>query len=221
MQAIEQGETLLNRFHHLESGSLVIAAGDSITTHYLLPYLEQFHAKYPEIKIEMANSYSTQMLDSVKAGKAELAFVNLPAEDDELFIKPCLEIHDVFVCSPEYQKKESYSWKEIAQLPLMMLEKNSVSRQYTDKKFQEKNIELKPQIEMAVHELLIRFASINLGVACVVEEFAKESLLSKSVSKIKLNPPLPSRNIGYAYLKHNPLSPAAKAFLEIIGNKNL
>ena len=39
INSIEQGETLLQRFHHLESGSLTIAAGDSITAHYLLPYL--------------------------------------------------------------------------------------------------------------------------------------------------------------------------------------
>ena len=33
----------------------------------------------------------------VKEGKAELAFVNLPTEDEELCIEPCFEIHDVFV----------------------------------------------------------------------------------------------------------------------------
>ena len=31
IQSIEQGETLLARLHHLESGSLVIAAADTIT----------------------------------------------------------------------------------------------------------------------------------------------------------------------------------------------
>ena len=46
MQSIEQGETLLARLHHLESGSLAIAASDTITGRYLLPYLEKFHIKY-------------------------------------------------------------------------------------------------------------------------------------------------------------------------------
>ena len=45
MQSIEQGETLIERFRHLESGTLTIAAGDTITSHYLLPYLEKFHAQ--------------------------------------------------------------------------------------------------------------------------------------------------------------------------------
>ena len=35
MQAIEQGETLIDRLRHLESGVLTIAAGDTITSHFL------------------------------------------------------------------------------------------------------------------------------------------------------------------------------------------
>ncbi|MBO5020498.1 MAG: LysR family transcriptional regulator [Clostridia bacterium] len=216
MQSIEQGETLLARLHHLDSGSLIIAAGDTITGQYLLPYLEQFHENYPNIRIEMANSYSSRMLQCVKEGKAELAFVNLPVTDDELCIKPCLEIHDIFVCGSEYSAKKSYTWSEIAQLPLILLEENSNSRRYIDEKFKEKKIILKPQIEMAVHDLLIRFASIHLGVSCVVEEFSKESLDSGIIKPLNLNPPLPPRSIGCAYLKHNSLSPAAKAFLKLI-----
>ncbi|MBR5155143.1 MAG: LysR family transcriptional regulator [Clostridia bacterium] len=216
MQAIQQGETLLARLHHLESGSLVIAAGDTITSHYLLPYLEQFHAIYPGIRIEMSNSYSYQMLQLVKEGNAELAFVNLPVTDEELCIEPCLEIHDIFVCSADYNAKQSYTWEEMSQEPLILLEKNSTSRRYIDKKFEEKQIQLKPQIEIAAHDLLTRFASIRLGVSCVIEEFSKESLENKVIKKMNLTPPLPPRNIGYAYLRHTPLSLAAQAFLKLI-----
>lgn len=216
MQALEQGETLLARLHHLDSGSLIIAAGDTITSRYLLPYLEKFHALYPGIRIEMANSYSHHMLELVKEGKAELAFVNLPVSDNELCIKPCLNIHDIFVCGIDYDRKESYTWEEMAQQSLILLETNSTSRRYLDEQFKEKGITLKPQIEIAAHDLLIRFASIHLGVSCVVEEFSKESLNQGIIRKMELYPPLPQRSIGYAHLKSTPLSLAAQAFLKLI-----
>lgn len=216
INSIEQGETLLQRFHHLESGSLTIAAGDSITAHYLLPYLEKFHEAYPDIRIEMANSYSTQMLKQVKEGKTELAFVNLPASDEELIITPCFEINDIFVCGSEYNPKDEYTWDEIAKEPLILLEKNSISRMYIDEKFKAKNINLEPQIEIAAHEILIRFASIRLGISCVIKEFSKESLDKGIIKEINLKPKIPSRHIGYAYHRQSPLSPAAKAFLEFI-----
>jgi len=216
MFAIEQGETLLARLHHLDSGSLVIAAADTITSHYLLPYLEKFHAKYPGIRIEMANSYSYHMLQLVKEGKAELAFVNLPVSDEELCIEPCIEIHDIFVCGGKHGQKKRYTWSEMAEEPLILLEKNSASRHYVEESFAKKHMDLKPQIEVAAHELLLRFASIHLGVSCVVEEFSREELERGTVVKMPLDPPLAPRHIGCAYLHHNPLSLAAQAFMRLI-----
>lgn len=216
MQSIEQGETLLARLHHLDSGSLMIAAGDTITKHFLLPYLEKFHTMYPGIRIEMANSYSSRMLQFVKEGKAELAFVNLPIADEELSIVPCMEIQDVFVCGPEYKTKGRYTWDEIAKEPLILLETNSASRRFLENVFAKKHIPLEPQVELAVHDLLIQFASIHLGVSCVIEEFSKEDMENGYIRKMNVYPPLPKRNIGYAYLQHNPLSKPAQAFLKLI-----
>ena len=214
--SIEQGENQLERLRHLESGELKIAAGDTITRHFLLQYLEKFHKLYPEIRIEMANSYSSQMLSLVKEGKADLAFINMPLKDDELVIEPCHEINDVFICGPNFEAKPSYSWEEAANLPLILLEKNSSSRRFLEKTFKEKNISLNPQVEFAAHDLLIRFASIHLGVSCVVEEFSTEELNSGTIRKLNLDPPLPKRSIGCAYLKNAPLSYAAKAFKDLI-----
>lgn len=216
INSIEQGESQLERLRHLEAGELKIAAGDTITTQFLLKYLEEFHASYPDIRIEMANSYSSQMLNLVKEGKADLAFVNMPLQDDDLVIEPCLEINDVFVCGPDFEVKDSYSWEEVAQLPLILIEKNASSRHFLEKNFREKDISLNPQIEVAVHDLLIRFASIHLGVSCVIEQFSKEELDKGLIKKIAINPPLPARSIGCAYLKNAPLSYAAKAFMELI-----
>ncbi len=218
IQSLEQGEFMLERLQHLESGTLTIAAGDTITTHFLLPYLEKFHASYPGVRIEMANSYSSHMLQLVKEGKADLAFINLPVDDDELCIKPCLEIHDVFVSGAEFVSKESYSWEEVANLPLILLEKKSSSRRYLDKCFEEKQISLVPQIEIAAHDLLIKFASIRLGISCVVKEFSKNELESGIIKSLPVTPQLPNRSIGYAYAKNSQLSLTAQAFLKLINN---
>ena len=214
--AIEQGENQLERLRHLEAGELKIAAGDTITTHFLLSYLERFHATYPHVRIEMASSYSTGTLSLVKEGKADLAFVNMPIEDEEFVIRPCLAVCDAFVCGAEYQTKEVYSWEEVARLPLILLEDNSTSRRHLDRLFARRGVSLTPQIEVAVHDLLLRFASIHLGVSCVTEQFASEELQAGLVKKLRLDPPLPPRSIGCAYLKSAPLSSAAEAFLRLI-----
>lgn len=40
---------------HMEAGELKIGASDTIIAHYLLPYLEQYHKRYPEINIKVTN----------------------------------------------------------------------------------------------------------------------------------------------------------------------
>ena len=219
MDSILQGETILARLNHLDSGSLVIAAADTITNHFLLPFLEQFHNLYPNIRIEMANSYSYEMLRLVKEGTAELAFINLPAKDDELIIEPCLNIHDIFVAAKDYKLKKEYSWTDIEKEPIILIEKKSVSRNFIDEEFEKKKITLKPNIEVASHEVLLRFATIHLGVSCVVEEFSQSELNTGKINKLNLVPPLPHRSIAYAHLKHNTLSKPAQAFLDLIKNK--
>ncbi len=214
--SISQGETLLAQFQHLHAGSLKIAAGDTVTAHYLLPYLEEFHTKYPDIRIEMANSYSSNLLSYVKEGKSELAFVNLPLWVEELTVTPCLTIHDIFVAGASANIKASYTREELSEEPLILLEQNSTSRRYVEEEFKKNRITLSPIIELAVHDLLIQFASIHLGISCVVEEFSKESIEKGIIKPLYLTNPLPPRSIGCAYLKHNPLSLAAQAFLDII-----
>ena len=93
---------------------------------------------------------------------------------------------------------------------------NIIPQEDSRTSFKERGITLEPQIEVAVHDLLIRFASIHLGISCVIEQFSKEELEKGMIKKLPLDPPLPARSIACAYLKNAPLSYAAKAFLELI-----
>ena len=47
---IEIAEDKLLEFKQLKIGELRIGVGDTISRYYLLPYLEEFHFKYPGIK---------------------------------------------------------------------------------------------------------------------------------------------------------------------------
>ena len=77
-------------------------------------------------------------------------------------------------------------------------------------------VTLRPEIELGAHSLLVEFAKIGLGVACVTYEFAAEAINSGELFEIKLKTPMPSRNIGLISLEGVPLSPAAERFIQIV-----
>lgn len=209
-------ENKISDMHDLNEGQLTIGAGDTIASCYLLPYLEQFHKQYPKVKLQVINRTSIEMIDLIKTGKIDLGFLNLPIEDASLHIVKCKEVHDIFVKGTKDTENQAYSRYELSQMPLILLEKNSNTRNHMDRQFRKSGIILQPEIEIGAHELLLQFAHINLGVSCVIKEFSLQQLNNQYVYEIKQKEPLPPRSIGYAYLNRVTLSTAAKKFIEIL-----
>lgn len=216
MNLVDIAEKRLQERKQLTFGTLVIGAGDTISSRYLLPYLEKFHTLYPKVKLQMVNRTSLEMIDLIHQEKVDIAFLNLPLEDETLTIHPCLEVHDIFVCGSKYKDQQLHTLQDMSERPLILLEKNSNSRRYIDDHFAKHRVTLQPQIEIGAHELLLELARINLGVSCVIKEFSQEALEQGQVFEMRLKDPIPPRFIGCATLKKNQLSPASQKFLALI-----
>ena len=214
LSLITSVENELSQHHDLTSGELVIGAGDSICENYLVDLLKQFHQLYPTVKINVINGTSLETIDYLKEGKIDIAFINLPYQEESLEVKECFPIHDIFVSKDK--DDHVYTYHEIAQKDLILLEKASNSRHYIDKYFAREGILLKPEMELGAHQLLLEFSHASLGIACVIKEFSQNDLKQEKVYEMKLKKPLPPRSIGYAYLKRKSLSVASLKFLELI-----
>lgn len=217
IELISTGQKRLSSFKELNEGELIIGAGDTISSYYLLPLLEKYHKLYPGIRIEIINRVSNEAVELLKAGKIDLAFVNLPINDHTLDITECIDVHDIFVAgkSFEHLRNKELSRREISELPLILLEKKSRSRNYVDSVFEKSGCVLNADIELGAHELLLQLASINLGVSCVIKEFSKKYLEEGDVFEIKQKNPIPARSVGCCSSKRITLSPAALKFLEM------
>lgn len=207
-------ENELTHYKELKAGQLNIGAGDAICENYLIDLLKQFHQLYPLIKINVINGTTSETIDHLKNGTIDLAFINMPYEDESITIKKCLTIHDIFISKEK--DNHIYDYQEIANKDLILLEKASNSRNYIDKFFAGEGVLLKPEMELGAHSLLLEFTNANLGYACVVKEFSKDFIDKEKVYELKLKKPLPSRSIGYAYLKRRSLSQATLKFIDLI-----
>lgn len=215
---IGAGEKKIRDAKNLMMGDLIIGVGDTISRYFLLPYLEKFHIDYPNVKLKIVNRTTPQLTLLLKSGKIDIAICNLPVKDPALVVERCIDVHDIFVCGEQYKAKlpPSLSLQDLVKLPLILLEKSSNSRQYVEKHMLSKGLKINPEIELGSHDLLLEFAKINLGIACVTQEFSQEYLQGGQLYKIKLEEDIPKRSIGYCFLKSVSLSPASTKFLEIL-----
>lgn len=217
LNAITLGEEKLARMRHLQEGELSIGAGDTISEHYLLPYLEQFHSRHPQVRLKVVNRTSGQAVALLKSGAIDLAFVNLPLDEPELAITECMQVHDIFVASQKFAQfaGRKLAAAELAGCCLIMLETLSNSRRYVDDFFLRQGVRLNPEIELGAHDLLLDFARIGLGIACVTQEFSAAYLQNGSLFALALKTPIPARSIGLCSLANATPSFAAEAFVQI------
>lgn len=218
---ISSGEEKILESKDLTVGELKIGVGDTISKYFLLSYLEVFHNKYPNLKFKIINGTTSELCDLIKIGEIDIAICNLPINDSSLEVKPCGKVKDIFVCGEKYKNltNKKIPLEEMVKYPLIFLEPSSNSRKYVEKFMLSKGIKISPEFELGSFDLLLEFAKINLGIACVVKEFSKEYLEKGLLYEVKILEEIPSRSIGVCYLKKVPLSLASTKFVEILESK--
>ena len=223
MNLIGTGEKKLKETKGMMIGELKIGVGDTISRYFLMPYLEMFHRKYPNIKLKIINRTTLELCDMLKSGEIDIAICNLPIDDSAIESKPCLTVQDIFVCGEQYKNlaKNPIDILNLSSLPLILLEGKSNTRKYIEKYFLENGVKITPEIELGSHDLLLEFAKINIGIACVIREFSHDYMKDGSLYEIKLKEEIPNRSIGFCYLKSVSLSVASRKFVEIVESKEV
>lgn len=223
LNLIDSGEKKMQEFKTLRAGKIAIGVGDTISRYFLLPYLETFHNLYPDIKFKLVNGTTSELCRILKTGEIDVALCNFPIDDPKLKLIVCEEVQDTFVYGEKYHKmfSQPVTFEELVKWPLICLEQSSNSRRFMDDFMAERGIEMAPEFELGSHELLLDFAKINLGIACVTKEFSKNYLESGVLQEVRLIEQIPKRAIGICYLKSVPLSPASTKFVEIVVNKKV
>lgn len=134
---IQCGEEKLAQSRQLLTGELIIGASDTVTKTYLVSRLEAFHQNYPAIQIRILNGTSQMVLDYLHAGQVDIAFASEPKDKDAYSVRHCFDTHQLFVAAPNYDCDfdHVHSMEEIAEFPLILLERKASSRIYVEQFF--------------------------------------------------------------------------------------
>jgi DNA-binding transcriptional LysR family regulator len=220
-ELIDAAEHKFKQLKDLEFGSFTIGANDTLCKNYLLKYICAFNKKYPDIIVRIKNRTTVDTINLLRSGKADIGFVNLPADAKDMDIEERFGIHDVFVADKKtFDKvKEPLEYRRLKDMPLIVIERTSTTRMLLDEYFERQKIRLTPSFELSSHELVVEFAKAGLGVGCVVREFVEEDLRAGRLFEIPLETPLPPRGIGLIKPTGAPIKFAAKKFAEMVGKE--
>ncbi|QMV44811.1 LysR family transcriptional regulator [Cohnella cholangitidis] len=215
---IALAEEKMSALKNLDSGELRIGGSDSLFKHYVLPYLEDFHRKYPGIKLHLNHGTTPEVISFLKEGRIDLGVVRMPIVDSQLEVKESFMLQDCFVAGARYAelKDTALSLPKLLEYPVILFSRNSRARMAITELFQSYGYTIKPEIEVGSVDLLIELARRGLGISYVTREFVSKELEEGSLFEIKLDVQLPPSRVGIMTMRNMPLTSAASRFIELI-----
>ncbi|THF84725.1 LysR family transcriptional regulator [Cohnella fermenti] len=215
---IALAEEKMAALKNLDSGELRIGGSDSLFKHFLLPYLEEYHRKYPGIRLHLNHGTTPEVITFLKEGRIDLGVVRLPIVDPQLEVRESIQLQDCFVAGERYAelRDKTLSLPELMEYPVILFSRNSRARMTITELFQSYGHKLKPEIEVGSVDLLIEFARRGLGISYVTREFVSQELDNGSLFEIKLDVDIPPSHLGTMTMRNMPLTSAATRFLEMV-----
>lgn len=202
-ETLTMGEEKLKRSIELGVGHLKIGVSSTLCKYLLLPYLKEFIRQNPHISISISCQSTNDTLKLLGDNKIDIGLIGKPENLKNIHFDFLEEIEDIFVAAKDYLrnlKARGIQKDHILQSStLMLLDKNNMTRQYIDDYLQENQIIIKDSIDISDMDLLIDFARIGVGVACVIKNFVREDLENGTLVEIPLGFPIHKREVGFAY----------------------
>ena len=202
-ETLTMGEEKLKRSIELGVGHLKIGVSSTLCKYLLLPYLKEFIRQNPHISISISCQSHNDTLKLLEDNKIDIGLIGKPENLKNIHFDFLEEIEDIFVAAKDYLrnlKARGIQKDHILQSStLMLLDKNNMTRQYIDDYLQENQIIIKDSIDISDMDLLIDFARIGVGVACVIKNFVREDLENGTLMEIPLGFPIHKREVGFAY----------------------
>ena len=173
LSLLDEGENSIRHNRSRDIPKLRLGASSTLTKYVLLSHLESYIARFPHVRITISCQSTYQTLKLLDEGKIDLGLIGRPQKLRGYYFQSLLKIQDTFVCTQQYleNQKKLYPDEPLVQsATFMMLDEDNITRQTVNTQLKEHHVELSHILEVTTMDLLIQFAEIGLGIACVIRD---------------------------------------------------
>ncbi|HET9784813.1 MAG TPA: LysR family transcriptional regulator [Terriglobales bacterium] len=198
----------------LQRGKVTVGANES-TAFFLLPLVEAYHARWPEVKLEIRRSLSRNIPAEVLAGDLDLGVVAYDPELHELEAPIVYRDRLAFIVYPAHPLAAARRPVDLQRLGgERFIAHNVVSpyRDFTVSTFRRLGVPLNITIEMPTIESIKHLVTRGLGVAFVPRISAARELDAGSLREVRLRQFRAERPLRLLAPRRGGLSHAARAF---------
>lgn len=217
LELINNAESEFTSFKKLTKGEIKIGASTTLTKLVLMNTIKNFHKDYPNIKINITNDLTKNLLIDLEKGKLDFVIYNEgEKKNSNIETTKIKEIKQGFIYNEMYYKDKITNISELINYPLILQKKESNSRKFLDEYTLKSNIILEANTEVVSQDLVIEFTEAGLGIGFSIIDLAK--MKYPSLKELKINESIPLTNIYLSKNKNINLTFASKKFIDYLNN---
>jgi DNA-binding transcriptional LysR family regulator len=199
-------------------GTVSIGTEQCLAAIDLAKILARFRTVHPGVEIRLRQAGSSGLLEEVRTGGLDLAFVALSGgrAPTGVAMTPLASEPMMLVCHPDHplSMRDAVDWSQLQDEIFVDFHTDWGARQITDRGFAAAGLERQVALEVNdVHSLLDLVAE-DLGVALVPRPIAYKK--NKNVRAVPLREPGPSWVVSVAIPANGPANPATRALLDLV-----
>ena len=216
---VESLESLNARFNRqmkgdLDSGEVIIAAGES-TIIYLLPRLvSQFRERYPNIHVQLRNVTGRDGLAMIRDDEVDFAVGSMLDVPSDISSQPVYSFDPALIMpvGHELADRKRVRIEDIAPYGLILPPRRLTTWRMVDRVFQQHQVSFNVTLEVGGWEVIKRYVELDFGISIVTGICLRDDdkLVAKNMSAY-----FPKRSYGTVMRRGKYLSPQARAFLEV------
>lgn len=189
---VDANKNLASKLKEAEIETINIGVPTHIGTFYFIEFLKKFNMKYPNVKVNIVNKKSDEMIKLLEKRELDIVldtdinnYNNKIIETYEI-----LKLESCFVCDKSFKpniKNKNILPYELNNYPLILPGKTTENRKMIDLFFKKKNVVLNPMIEVNSSSITRGIIKQGLGIGWMIKEFIKEDLATGELFEVRVN----------------------------------
>jgi len=211
-------ESAIDDMRELKRGLLRLGTTKAYARYFMPLMISTFHKNFPNIKIQLNEGSSAEMIYSLVDFKIEVAVIAKAIEHPEVKFIPFSKEEMTLIVAPDHPlaQKKAISFKELEQEPFIMKENGSGTRKLVEEIFAKEKCSPNNLMETSNTEFIKQLVQRGEGVSFLVREAVASEIEEKSLIEMPLKGRKFFLEVSIAYLKDQVLSPPARAFVDTL-----
>jgi DNA-binding transcriptional LysR family regulator len=220
-QQIARLDAAMSEFAEGNKGTVRIAANTSSITQFLPEDLAAFAADYPDIRIQLVELFSTEVVAAVRSGASDIGICSGLTDPADLAVT--IYRRDTLVLATPaghpLAKCERIALEDILEYDIVSLQNGSSIRAFIEARAEEIGREVRTRVQVVSFDGVRRMVQAQLGVAILPYGAVATYLAPSDLAMVPIADPWASRELWIVQKKADELSKPTRILLDYLTGK--